>query len=189
MFQKSGFYSPVEGQVVEMFHYLRGVWDTSIQHGGLVGGWTNPIEKYARQNWNLPEIRVNIANVWNHHLDKYQPLQSTLLIPQVGMKTKNVWVATTSLSYSNHRGAKFLHGCFFMLLEIPCEDTPDFGWRLKQIQPSGCFRFRKHQPRITFNLKPHQLGPSIFLEGQPLAHPKPWYQSRFGLPFGFSFFF
>ena len=26
----------------------------------LVGGWTNPIEKYARQNGNLPQIVVNI---------------------------------------------------------------------------------------------------------------------------------
>ena len=35
----------------------------------LVGGWTNPSEKYARQNGNLPQIGVKIKNVWNHHLD------------------------------------------------------------------------------------------------------------------------
>ena len=35
----------------------------------LVGGWTNPSEKYARQNGNLLQIGMNIKNVWNHHLD------------------------------------------------------------------------------------------------------------------------
>ena len=34
----------------------------------LVGGWTNPSEKYARQNGNLPQIGMKIQNVWNHHL-------------------------------------------------------------------------------------------------------------------------
>ena len=36
----------------------------------LVGGWTNPFEKYARQNGNLPQIGVNIKNIWNHQLDQ-----------------------------------------------------------------------------------------------------------------------
>ena len=34
----------------------------------LVGGWTNPSEKYARQIGNLPLIGVKIKNLWNHHL-------------------------------------------------------------------------------------------------------------------------
>ena len=34
----------------------------------LVGGWTNPFEKYARQNGNLPQIGVKIKKFWNHHL-------------------------------------------------------------------------------------------------------------------------
>ena len=33
----------------------------------LVGGWTNPLEKYARQIGNLPQIGVKIKNIWNHH--------------------------------------------------------------------------------------------------------------------------
>ncbi len=33
----------------------------------IVGGWTNPFEKYARQNGNLPQIGVKIKNIWNHH--------------------------------------------------------------------------------------------------------------------------
>ena len=34
----------------------------------LVGGWTNPFEKYARQNGNLPHIGMKIKNIWNQHL-------------------------------------------------------------------------------------------------------------------------
>ena len=34
----------------------------------LVGGWTNPSEKYARQIGNLPQVGVNIKNTWNYHL-------------------------------------------------------------------------------------------------------------------------
>ena len=34
----------------------------------LVGGWTNPFEKYDRQNGNLPQIWVKIKKKWNHHL-------------------------------------------------------------------------------------------------------------------------
>jgi len=35
----------------------------------LVGGWTNPSEKYyCSQIGNLPQIGVNIKNIWNHQL-------------------------------------------------------------------------------------------------------------------------
>ena len=34
----------------------------------LVGGWTNPFEKYARQIGHLPQIGMKIKNIWNHHL-------------------------------------------------------------------------------------------------------------------------
>ena len=30
----------------------------------LVGGWTNPVEKYARQFCQISQVRVNIKNVW-----------------------------------------------------------------------------------------------------------------------------
>ena len=33
----------------------------------LVGGLTNPFEKYAGQNGNLSQVGVKI-NIWNHHL-------------------------------------------------------------------------------------------------------------------------
>ena len=33
----------------------------------LVGGWTNPSEKYARQIGSFPQVGVKIKNVWNHH--------------------------------------------------------------------------------------------------------------------------
>ncbi len=37
----------------------------------LVGGWTNPSEKYDRQNgFIFPNFRgENSKNIWNHHLD------------------------------------------------------------------------------------------------------------------------
>ena len=34
----------------------------------LVGGWTNPSEKYSSKWVHLPQIGVNIKNIWNHHL-------------------------------------------------------------------------------------------------------------------------
>ena len=33
----------------------------------LVGG-INQVQKYARQNGNLPQMGVKINNIWNHHL-------------------------------------------------------------------------------------------------------------------------
>ena len=35
----------------------------------LVGGWTNPSEKYACQTGWFPQIGVKIKNIWNHHLE------------------------------------------------------------------------------------------------------------------------
>ena len=34
----------------------------------LVGGWTNPFEKDARQIGSFPQVGVKIKNIWNHHL-------------------------------------------------------------------------------------------------------------------------
>ena len=31
----------------------------------LVGGWTNPSEKYARQIGNLPQIGMKVKHIWN----------------------------------------------------------------------------------------------------------------------------
>ena len=36
----------------------------------LVGGWTNPSEKYARQIGSSPQVGMNIKNIWNQHLEK-----------------------------------------------------------------------------------------------------------------------
>ena len=42
----------------------------------LVGGWTNPSEKYVRQIGSFPQIEVNTKNVWNHHLvELFEPLE------------------------------------------------------------------------------------------------------------------
>ena len=35
----------------------------------LVGGWTNPFEKYARQIGSFPQVGTNMKKyIWNHHL-------------------------------------------------------------------------------------------------------------------------
>ena len=37
--------------------------------GRLVGGWTNPFEKYARQIGKIfPKLGMKTENIWNHHL-------------------------------------------------------------------------------------------------------------------------
>ena len=33
----------------------------------LVGGWTNPFEKCARQIGSFPQVGMKITNIWNHH--------------------------------------------------------------------------------------------------------------------------
>ena len=35
----------------------------------LVGGWTNPAEKYESNLGIFPQIGVKMKNIWNHHLD------------------------------------------------------------------------------------------------------------------------
>ena len=45
-----------------------GVLAKWFQSTNLVGGWTNPSEKYARQIGSFPQVGVKISNVWNHHL-------------------------------------------------------------------------------------------------------------------------
>ena len=42
-------------------------WRRSEREGSnLVGGWTNPFEKYARQIGSFPQVGMKIKNVWNH---------------------------------------------------------------------------------------------------------------------------
>ena len=48
------------------------VWTTNMlgflfEHVFLVGGWTNPSEKYDRQIGAFSQVRVKIRNIWNHH--------------------------------------------------------------------------------------------------------------------------
>ena len=40
-----------------------------VNYNNLVGGWTNPFEKYAQSsNWIFAGIAVKVTNKWNHHL-------------------------------------------------------------------------------------------------------------------------
>ena len=51
-------------------------------HPFLVGGWTNPSEKYCSSNWcqKTPTFGVNIQDFWNRHLVNFQLVVSDFLI-------------------------------------------------------------------------------------------------------------
>ena len=54
----------------------------------LVSGWTNPFEKYARQNGIIfPNFGVNRINIWNHHVINQQIQQ--LNTPQILISPEN----------------------------------------------------------------------------------------------------
>ena len=40
----------------------------------LVGGWTNPFEKYESKWESFPQIGMKRQNIWNHHLANILPL-------------------------------------------------------------------------------------------------------------------
>ena len=58
--------------------------------GFLVGGWTNPFEKYARQiGSSSPRFGVKIKNIWNHHLafsryNQFYPKNDSMRIDILG---------------------------------------------------------------------------------------------------------
>ncbi len=74
--------------------------------GKLVGGWTNPSEKYDRQIGNLPQIGLQIKNVWNHHLENpliFGHLFRGYPCPYIH-KDRLLWIHTTkSTSFSFQR--------------------------------------------------------------------------------------
>jgi len=53
----------------------------------LLGGWTNPSQKYDRQNgFIFPNFGVTIKNIWNHHLIMthiFVPTMAPLLSPTI----------------------------------------------------------------------------------------------------------
>ena len=71
----------------------------------LLGGWTNPSEKYLSKWLHLPQIGVNINNIWNHHLVfflwqpakslgptfwRYITAKSVPVVPKMGHWKKNI---------------------------------------------------------------------------------------------------
>ena len=42
----------------------------SIEHGELVGGWTNPFDKIFVKLDHLFQVGVKIKNIWSHHLSR-----------------------------------------------------------------------------------------------------------------------
>ena len=57
------------GEIQNPLFSNRVVWFFS----SLIGGWTNPFEKYARQiGSNFPPIfEVKMKNIWNHHIGSH----------------------------------------------------------------------------------------------------------------------
>ena len=55
-------------------------WNTCFfaKKGKLVGGWTNPSGKNTCQIGSFPQIRVNLINLWNHHLADLANMVRTL---------------------------------------------------------------------------------------------------------------
>ena len=60
----------------------------------LVGGWTNPFEKYAHQNWIISQlVGMKIKYIWNHHLVQESRHFGTIL----RIHWKAPWSSTASL--------------------------------------------------------------------------------------------
>ena len=55
-----------ESEVPNVFFFEKGIWNK--QQSFLVGGWTNPVEKYESKWESSPIFGVKIKNLWNHHL-------------------------------------------------------------------------------------------------------------------------
>ena len=72
--------------------------------GFLVGGWTNPIEKYARQIRSISQVGVKIKNIWNHHPGLF--CQQNVFL---GMKLKSFKQIATSGSSPTTITYMFFH--------------------------------------------------------------------------------
>ena len=82
--------------------------------------FTNPFEKYARQNGNLNQIGMKINNVWNHHLE-FKCFAFKRLEKQIWVDPKPTWKRNPGffgrpLSLSKKK-----------LLEVPCYIAQTLG--------------------------------------------------------------
>ena len=66
----------------------------------LVGGWTAHLENID-QHGNLPQVGVNIKNIWNHHL----------VIRSLASKINLKYVIPKSLKVGHWLSELFLHAC------------------------------------------------------------------------------
>ncbi len=60
---------PLDGSSDSDKHDIKSARTQKFGRTYLVGGWTNPVEKYARLNRNLPQVSgwKFQKNIWNHH--------------------------------------------------------------------------------------------------------------------------
>ena len=66
-FPKPFHTTPISSRRIKLIHVVRDQW-VFIAGSNLVGGF-NPVEKYARQIGSFPQVKVDIENIWNNHLD------------------------------------------------------------------------------------------------------------------------
>ncbi len=66
-------------------------WIFWMYQGKLVGGWTNPSEKYARQIGSSPQVGVKIKNPWKHHLEKWKVKNCIQVAEQPSTVAKQFW--------------------------------------------------------------------------------------------------
>ena len=66
--------SPLENLQPSFSSHLLGEATKILQHVSLVGGWTNPFEKYARQIGSSPQVKGEHKNVWVATHQKHQNL-------------------------------------------------------------------------------------------------------------------
>ena len=86
----------------------------SIDHSGrnqtsLVGGWTNPFEKYGRQNGSSPKLGWKIKNIGNHYISRSlflsQNQPTNFHLPSFSPRGQRhgphrLWIPTTSAACS-----------------------------------------------------------------------------------------
>ena len=96
---------PVSGCIAGRFCWIQG----SQWHNFLVGAF-NPFQNIIRQSVNLPQIGVNIKNIWNHHLVFKCFYQACSL--RAGPPAEAGYAATEGAPDLVHRRLWCMTGCF-----------------------------------------------------------------------------
>ncbi len=99
----------------------------------LVGGWTNPFEKYARQNGNLPQIGVKINKKMKppprkHLVTPHHPL-SWLALRNKKKHARNTWQSDRAECWCRQTLTTQTHRQFFVTNQVDTNGTkPNKIW-------------------------------------------------------------